>query len=320
MGATKLTEFSLGTAGWWGGVVLILMALFAFGAIAGWWLVSQREVLVDGQNVVVRRWSDILIHRPGTRIPIASLRQAGLVVDSGKKLELLSIDGSRTAFWVGLWEPASLYTVLRALGVRGVRLRNSWEPEPGTGQNTRRVAISRLSPALVRLENDGDKFTVEGSWAWDELVKSALRSALVGRAVCVVERKHTGPLLVRSMGSIPLSRAAESKWLNALCVTSFSAFDADAVVGASEWEARWLWIVMSQDPSAALEATDRIARLGDSIDLNQLPTTAQALMSMHDGTELWWLNAPPEAEALLTEVASRLEWLVVSDFGVSDAE
>lgn len=179
---------------------------------------------------------------------------------------------------------------------------------------SRRVAIRRLPPAVVTLENDGDKFTVEGARAWNELVKAALGAALVGRAVCIVEDKHGGPLLTRELKSAPSSRVAESKSLSTICFESFRAADVDAFVDSPEFEARWVWTVVSPDPSMALQATDSIARAGNSIDLNQLPTTAEAIMSAHDGTEIWWLNAPRSAEALLADVASRSGWVVVPDF------
>ena len=178
--------------------------------------------------------------------------------------------------------------------------------------NVKGVAIRRLSPSVVTLTNAGDRTTASGLRAWDELVRSALSSALVGRATCIVEEKQAGPLLATSMNSAASARVAESKHLKATCLDAFGTADVDAVVESSEFEARWLWIVVSQDPLTALRAADSIAKAGDAIEPGELPTTEEALLSRYDGTEIWWLNPSAGAEEILSEAASHSGWRVVS--------
>lgn len=178
----------------------------------------------------------------------------------------------------------------------------------------RTVAIARSSPAVVALVNDGDKFTVAGSSAWDELLKAAVTVAVRGRAACVVETRHTGPLLARWLESTYGARRAESKGLVAACLEPFSAHAVEAFIDAPEFEARWVWLVISNDPVEALDAGHALATVGDAIDLSDLPTALEAMMSVSDGTELWWLNAAPDAESLLVAAASDLGWAVVPGF------
>lgn len=192
----------------------------------------------------------------------------------------------------------------REPGERFLSSHRAWGP--------RTVAIARISPAVVALVNDGDKFTVAGSAAWDDLVKAAVTVALRGRAACVVETRHSGPLLVRWLESTYGARRAESKGLVAACLEPFSAQAVEAFVDAPEFEARWVWLVICNHPVEALDTGHALATVGDAIDVIELPTASEAIMSVSDGTELWWLNAAPDAESVLAAAASDLGWAVVA--------
>ena len=105
-------------------VGLLAVAVFAAGwlALVVWWLVSQREIRANSHIVLVRSWLEILFGRRGAVIPIASIRRAGVVMSSGRKLEIET--PSRTyRFWVALWPDRELTTIREEFTRLGIAFR-----------------------------------------------------------------------------------------------------------------------------------------------------------------------------------------------------
>lgn len=124
LGVDGMMTTRLGSEPWQVG--LLAVALFAGGwlAILIWWLVSQREVRANSEVVTVRSWLELLFGRRGNVIPIASIRSAGVVWGTGKKLEIETSERTYR-FWVALWPDRELTTIGEGFTKRGIAFR--WE-------------------------------------------------------------------------------------------------------------------------------------------------------------------------------------------------
>ncbi len=125
LGVQKLFEFSYLSAGWQGGILLMVMAVLAFLGIEGWWFASQREIHIRPESVQLRTWLQVLFGRDGVVISWNEIKSAGLVFDRGKRLELLTA-GRRFTFWVAVWDRIMLARLVEILRTRGIPLRLEW--------------------------------------------------------------------------------------------------------------------------------------------------------------------------------------------------
>jgi hypothetical protein len=123
----KLIEFPYLSSGWQGGIFGIFLVVFGFVAIEGWWLASQREIVVGADDIRVRSWLQIVLGRAGLVIRWGELRSAALVFDGGRKLELRT-DAQRFAFWAALWDPSALVQFMELVEQHGVPTRMDWIP------------------------------------------------------------------------------------------------------------------------------------------------------------------------------------------------
>ena len=123
----KLFEFPYLSSGWQGGIFGIFLVVFGFVAIEGWWLASQREILVGAEDVQLRSWLQVVFGRPGSVIRWVDLRSAALVFDGGRKLELRT-DSRRLTFWAAVWDPSAIRQFLREVEGKGVPTRMDWIP------------------------------------------------------------------------------------------------------------------------------------------------------------------------------------------------
>jgi hypothetical protein len=125
LGVQKLFEFTYLSAGWQGGILLIVMAVLAFLAIEGWWFASQREVYIRAESIQLKTWLQVLFGSDGVVISWNEIQSAGLVFDQGKKLELLTT-GRRFTFWVAVWDRIVLTRLLEVLRTRDIPLHLEW--------------------------------------------------------------------------------------------------------------------------------------------------------------------------------------------------
>ncbi len=121
-----MVETRVGSEAWQVALLFIALTIAAFCSIEGWWAASQREVRFCDDTLVIRRWSDILLGRPGSQIPVRSVTAARLVFASGRRLELVAMP-LRVDFWVGLWPRHELRELREALATRGITLESDWE-------------------------------------------------------------------------------------------------------------------------------------------------------------------------------------------------
>lgn len=125
--AQKLLEFPAGSSGWQGGIFGIVLTVFAFVAIEGWWLASQREIDIDDHGITIRSWLERLLRKPGTRVQWSHMRSANLVFDAGRKLEITTTQ-ERHLYWAAAWRPSVVADLLRIVESHGVSTRMDWVP------------------------------------------------------------------------------------------------------------------------------------------------------------------------------------------------
>jgi hypothetical protein len=123
----KLFEFPVGTSGWQGGIAGIVLVVFGFVSIEGWWLASQREIETDAEGITIRSWLQLLAGRPGSRILWRSMSSVSLVFASGRKLEIVT-PNRRYLFWVAIWNPSVLVELLQLANHNGVPTQTDWTP------------------------------------------------------------------------------------------------------------------------------------------------------------------------------------------------
>lgn len=123
----KLFEFPYLSPGWQGGVGLIVLVVFGFGAIEGWWLASQREITISENGLTIRSWLQIVFGRTGISIRWSELYAAALIFDNGRKLELRTNSG-RLLFWAALWDPVSVNELLQTFREKDIDTRMEWTP------------------------------------------------------------------------------------------------------------------------------------------------------------------------------------------------
>ena len=124
----KLFAFPYMSSGWQGGIFGILLVIFGFVAIEGWWFASQQEILIGADEIRVRSWLQVVLGRPGSVVKWTDLRQAALIVDRGKKLELRT-DAQRFVFWAALWDPSAIVQFMDRVEQHGVPTRMDWVPQ-----------------------------------------------------------------------------------------------------------------------------------------------------------------------------------------------
>lgn len=161
----------------------------------------------------------------------------------------------------------------------------------------RRITIQRFSTSAMAVIWP-EAATVRRD-VWEAVTKAALRAAVLDRVTCLTERKQTGPLLSTLLrdGSKTMS---ESRHLRATFLGKCSAFDIDAIVESPEFIAEWALLIATADTERALAAAHQILSKGPVGDGGQT-AHEEALFSRHDGTELWWLQPPQNAEEVLAE-------------------
>jgi hypothetical protein len=120
-----MIEFPAGSSGWFGGILLILMAVASCVAIEGFWFASQRELEIAPRRVHVRRWIDVWLGRPGLEIAFDATTEVELLVERGKQLVLRHAH-AEVRIWVGLWRSAELIRLVDAFGTRGVNVHAGW--------------------------------------------------------------------------------------------------------------------------------------------------------------------------------------------------
>lgn len=121
-----LFDYPIGSESWWVGVLMATTVLMGFLSIEGWWLLSQREVSLGSETVVVRRWSDALLARRGQELAIERIRSVRLVFENGKKVRIDLRGGKAISFWAAPWSREELDHLIRGAQMRGIPVQEDW--------------------------------------------------------------------------------------------------------------------------------------------------------------------------------------------------
>jgi hypothetical protein len=124
--AWVMIRYPFGSESWQVGLMLAGVVLFGLVSIEGWWVASQREIMIDGGSVRVRRWSDILLGRGGIVLPLEAIRAVGLVFDSGKKISLETADGRHVRFWAAIWPRPEIDRLIAECKTRRILTATDW--------------------------------------------------------------------------------------------------------------------------------------------------------------------------------------------------
>jgi hypothetical protein len=122
-----LFRYSFGTDSWYAALLVMGIVMVGFVAVEGWWAVSQREVRVEANTILIRRWVELLLGRAGMTLALGDITEARLVLRGGKMLELVT-DGKTVRFWVALWAASDLRGLMETFRDRNVKVEMEWSP------------------------------------------------------------------------------------------------------------------------------------------------------------------------------------------------
>ena len=110
----------IGTEQWWVGVLGLAVVLIGFVVIEGGWVAIQREVAFLEDRIVVRRWIEILIGRPGRVVPLDGRVRAWTTSKNVRTLWIRHDTDPEVAFTIGYWEASRVAQLLVAFSARGI--------------------------------------------------------------------------------------------------------------------------------------------------------------------------------------------------------
>jgi hypothetical protein len=115
------------SGGWWIGVAVVILATAGVTAVLLLWLWGQREVGLDSDRILVRRWLEVTLRRPGVSVPIDAGTRVAVVKDGSRRLRI-ERDGERVVdMQVWYWSKGSLELLIEAMRDRGIEVD---APEP----------------------------------------------------------------------------------------------------------------------------------------------------------------------------------------------
>ncbi len=130
-----MATLRVGTEQWWVGFLVVVMAAFAFLFIDGGWLYIQRELTFSDDTVVVRRWIEVLLQRPGVVLALDGRTQAEFTLENIASLRLTRDGVPVTRLTLGYWPRPRIRELFVELRARGVAIKQYWVGEypPNTG-------------------------------------------------------------------------------------------------------------------------------------------------------------------------------------------
>ena len=124
-----LLALPVGTEQWWVGVMLLVSALAAGTFIDGGWLWIQREVGFADDRLIVRRWTDISLGRPGRTFPLDGGTRSAITLENVRSLRLERDGVPGVRLTLGYWEPKRVRQLIDALRAAHVPLDGYWVGE-----------------------------------------------------------------------------------------------------------------------------------------------------------------------------------------------
>jgi hypothetical protein len=103
---------------------LIILAGFLFIELG--WLWIQREITVSDGRMVIRRWIDAFLSRPGQEIPLGPGVRIAITLENIRSLRI-ERDGVREAILtLGYWERSSVRDLIDVLRANGLPFAQYW--------------------------------------------------------------------------------------------------------------------------------------------------------------------------------------------------
>ena len=129
-----MLSMHVGSDPWWAGAFLLLVVIGGFTFIIGGWLAIQREVDFGPDQIVVRRWLEVLAGRPGRVIPFDGATRSAIILKNIRSLRLEHPDVTPVTMTLGYWDLRVIRQLVEVLHARGVRLDQYWDGvyPPGT--------------------------------------------------------------------------------------------------------------------------------------------------------------------------------------------
>lgn len=115
-----LMTLRFGTEQWWTGVVGLAVILPAFAFIEGGWMWIQREVAFSGGAIVIRRWIEVLLNRPGHVVPLDGRVHATTTKQNIRSLRIEHDGRLEVRFTLGYWEPSRVQELFDTFSANGV--------------------------------------------------------------------------------------------------------------------------------------------------------------------------------------------------------
>ena len=99
-----LFDYSFGTDAWQASILLIALSLFSWLAVAVIVWSQQRELTFGSEAIRIRRWTDVLLGRPGRHISLVGAPRVRIFVGSyGYSAVKIEVSGKAISFPLTFW-------------------------------------------------------------------------------------------------------------------------------------------------------------------------------------------------------------------------
>lgn len=122
-----MLDFPVGSEPWWGGLVMVGMAVLAFAFIEGVWLYAQREVAFADGRILVRRWMEMILGRPGVEVPIDPGTRSTITLEGGRRLRIERGDTIVVSMQLMYWPVDTVVELVGAFRSHGAELATPWD-------------------------------------------------------------------------------------------------------------------------------------------------------------------------------------------------
>lgn len=123
---TQTLRSQVGSERWWGGLLLVGCGLFAFAFVEGIWLYAQREVAFSGGRIVIRRWAETLVGRPGVEVPLDTETKCTITRERGRHLTIERGNTIAVSMQLVYWEVDTVVELVAAFRQFGAEIATPW--------------------------------------------------------------------------------------------------------------------------------------------------------------------------------------------------
>lgn len=129
-----MLSLPVGSEQWQVGALGFLIVVAGFAFIIGGWLWIQREVTFGPDTIVVRRWLEVLLDRPGRVMPLDAGTRTAIVLENVRSLRLEHQGYPRIQLTLGYWDLRQIRRLVEVIRERAIPLEQYWVGDlpPGT--------------------------------------------------------------------------------------------------------------------------------------------------------------------------------------------